>query len=43
MRTSAVFFRFEVFVVAVLGAVNVAIHGVDGSSRPDDQMKYAIL
>ena len=29
--------------VAVLEAVGVAIHGVDESFRPDDQMRYAIL
>ena len=27
----------------VLGVIGVAIHGVDGSSIPDDQMRYAIL
>ena len=27
----------------VLKAVGVAIHGVDGSSITDDQMRYAIL
>ena len=40
---SRLFFNFEVVSVAVLGTVGVTIHGFDGSSRPDDQMRYAII
>ena len=36
-------FRVEFVLVAVLEDVGVAIHGVDESSRPGDQMRYAIL
>ena len=36
-------FCVEFSVVAVLRAVRVAIHGVEGFSSPDDQMRYVIL
>ena len=36
-------FCVEFFAVAVLEAVGVAIHDVDGSSSPDDQMSYTSL
>ena len=36
-------FCVEFDVVAVLGAVGVAIHGVEGSSSADDQMRYVIF
>ena len=36
-------FCVEFIVVAVLEAMGVTIHGVDGSSSPDDQMRYEIL